>query len=206
MPLEAIHAPSSPTTRGGSPRPSSTRSRRSTNPVWVGAVSARRLRAVAWAEIERGELDAAAAALDRAESDPHWSKRSMHAFTLEARARLHLVQRGRPRQALDGGCEGPAVVDSSRRRRTAKATPTRRRPVPVGRSADRSDLRPARLGAAGQRLEAEHPPPKASGWGPANREADRSSRNRLVEPHHRKSPVPVPLRGPGTSVIKPPSG
>lgn len=55
---------------------------------------------LAWAEIERGEFDAAAAALDRVESDPRWSKISMHAFTLEARARLHLLQ-GRPRQALD---------------------------------------------------------------------------------------------------------
>jgi hypothetical protein len=55
---------------------------------------------LAWALIERGDLDGADAALAPVESDPHWTCTSMHAFVLDARARLHLL-RGRPRDALD---------------------------------------------------------------------------------------------------------
>jgi DNA-binding CsgD family transcriptional regulator len=55
---------------------------------------------LAWAQLERGELERAAAALARVDADPRWSKTSMHALVLEARARLRLIQ-GRSREALD---------------------------------------------------------------------------------------------------------
>ena len=55
---------------------------------------------LAWAQLERGELEGAAAALARVDADPRWSKTSMHALVLEARARLMLIQ-GRPREALE---------------------------------------------------------------------------------------------------------
>lgn len=55
---------------------------------------------LAWALIERGDLASADAALARVESDPHWTRTTMHAFVLEASARLQLL-RGRPRDALE---------------------------------------------------------------------------------------------------------
>jgi ATP/maltotriose-dependent transcriptional regulator MalT len=61
---------------------------------------------LAWALIDRGELDEAMAELHRARSDASWPRSSMQALVLEAQARVHLA-RAQPepalRLALDAG-------------------------------------------------------------------------------------------------------
>jgi DNA-binding CsgD family transcriptional regulator len=63
---------------------------------------------LAWALVERGELDAASSALDRAEQDAMWAMSSMQALVKEARARIHLT-RARPREALEDALEAGRV-------------------------------------------------------------------------------------------------
>jgi DNA-binding CsgD family transcriptional regulator len=63
---------------------------------------------LAWAMVERGELDAASSALDRAEHDAMWAMSSMQALVHEARARVHLG-RARPREALEAALEAGRI-------------------------------------------------------------------------------------------------
>lgn len=67
---------------------------------------------LAWALIERGELDAAAAELRRARDDATWERSSMQALVLEAEARVHLA-RGHPDRALEAALEAGRVFDEA---------------------------------------------------------------------------------------------
>jgi DNA-binding CsgD family transcriptional regulator len=64
---------------------------------------------LAWALIERNELAAASAALERARSDLGWSESSMQALVLEAEARIHLA-RGEPEHALEAALRAGRVA------------------------------------------------------------------------------------------------
>jgi DNA-binding NarL/FixJ family response regulator len=67
---------------------------------------------LAWALIDRGELDAAAAELQRARHDAAWEASSMQALVLEAQARIHLA-RGEHEQALRAALEAGEVAMQS---------------------------------------------------------------------------------------------
>jgi DNA-binding CsgD family transcriptional regulator len=62
--------------------------------------------------LERGEADAAGAALAPVEADPFWSGTTMHAYVLEARARLRLVE-GRAADALEDARAAIAIGDAA---------------------------------------------------------------------------------------------
>jgi DNA-binding CsgD family transcriptional regulator len=68
---------------------------------------------LAWALIERGELNRAAEQLRRAEADPTLAATSAHALVLEARARLELT-RGQPQAALATALEAGRVTSEAR--------------------------------------------------------------------------------------------
>jgi DNA-binding CsgD family transcriptional regulator len=67
---------------------------------------------LAWALIERDQLDAAAAQLARAEAQTTLAGTSAHALVLEARARLELI-RGQPRAALASALESGRVATAA---------------------------------------------------------------------------------------------
>jgi DNA-binding CsgD family transcriptional regulator len=64
---------------------------------------------LAWALIERGELDAAAAQLELARQDATWAGSSQQALVLEAQARVHLA-RGEYERALEAALEAGGVA------------------------------------------------------------------------------------------------
>jgi DNA-binding CsgD family transcriptional regulator len=64
---------------------------------------------LAWALVEQGKLDEAAAALARVDTDPRWAASSMQPLVLEARARIHLLQR-RPEAAMTDALEAGHIA------------------------------------------------------------------------------------------------
>lgn len=76
---------------------------------WIFFLPAARAQ-LSWSLIERGELDAAEAQIDKAENDPTWAESSMQAFVLEARARLHLA-RDQPEPALAAALEAGRIFE-----------------------------------------------------------------------------------------------
>lgn len=69
---------------------------------------------LAWALIERGELDAAAFQLERARTDPGLEQISAQALVFEARARIELL-RGSPRAALESALEAKRIFNDEAR-------------------------------------------------------------------------------------------
>jgi DNA-binding CsgD family transcriptional regulator/tetratricopeptide (TPR) repeat protein len=69
---------------------------------------------LAWALIERGELDTAALQLEQARVDPGLEQISAQALVFEARARIELL-RGSPRAALDSALEAKRIFNDEAR-------------------------------------------------------------------------------------------
>lgn len=67
---------------------------------------------LAWTLTERGELDAAAATLERARSDPTWEQSAMQALVLEAEARVQLA-RGQNERALETALEAGRILEQA---------------------------------------------------------------------------------------------